>query len=109
MGAEVVGDDKYSLINFEETELRLGLPGGNNKNGSKDQEALKINNNGKRGFCETSTTGVVDLKLNLSSKDKDSAAASDIDHQLLRNPQTKQTSSPSTNDVHAVVKQPPAK
>ncbi|XVE62808.1 hypothetical protein DITRI_Ditri06bG0149700 [Diplodiscus trichospermus] len=48
--------DKYSTINFEETELRLGLPGGNGNEG----EITK--NNGKRGFSET-----VDLKLNLST------------------------------------------
>ncbi|XP_022719142.1 auxin-responsive protein IAA16-like [Durio zibethinus] len=48
--------DKYSMINFEETELRLGLPGGNGNDG----ETTK--NNGKRGFLET-----VDLKLNLST------------------------------------------
>ncbi|XWS64707.1 hypothetical protein CRYUN_Cryun05aG0026500 [Craigia yunnanensis] len=53
MGTE---GDKYSMINFEETELRLGLPGGNGNDG----EATK--NNGKRGFSET-----VDLKLNLST------------------------------------------
>ncbi|XVF57228.1 hypothetical protein PTKIN_Ptkin06aG0187600 [Pterospermum kingtungense] len=53
MGAE---GDKYRTINFEETELRLGLPGGNGKDG----ETTK--NNGKRGFSET-----VDLKLNLST------------------------------------------
>lgn len=41
-----------SLIYFEETELRLGLPGGD---GRGDGEAVK-----KRGFTET-----VDLKLNL--------------------------------------------
>ncbi|XVF06319.1 hypothetical protein REPUB_Repub06bG0037100 [Reevesia pubescens] len=48
--------DKYSMINFEETELRLGLPGGKGNDG----ETTK--NNGKRGFSET-----VDLKLNLST------------------------------------------
>ncbi|XWS57689.1 hypothetical protein CRYUN_Cryun09bG0194800 [Craigia yunnanensis] len=53
LGAE---RDKYSMINFEETELRLGLPGGNGNDG----ETTK--NNGKRGFSET-----VDLKLNLST------------------------------------------
>ena len=47
------------LIHFEETELRLGLPGGNSDGPS---EAAK--SNGKRGFSET-----VDLKLNLSSKE----------------------------------------
>ena len=53
MGAE---RDKYSMISFEATELRLGLPGGNGNDG----ETTK--NNGKRGFSET-----VDLKLNLST------------------------------------------
>lgn len=53
-----VEQDKYSMINFEETELRLGLPGGSGNDG----EAAK--NSGKRGFSET-----VDLKLNLSSKE----------------------------------------
>lgn len=103
-------DNKYSLINFEETELRLGLPGagGNGSNDvvmMRDQEALK-NNNGKRGFSEA-TTGV-DLKLNLSSKDKDSAANSDNVHHAVVKPQTNQASS-STNDVHVAVKQPPSK
>ncbi|EEF31101.1 Auxin-responsive protein IAA16, putative [Ricinus communis] len=51
--------DKYMMINFEETELRLGLPGGSNVN---DSEFAKVN--GKRGFSET-----VDLKLNLSTKE----------------------------------------
>ncbi|KAF8401798.1 hypothetical protein HHK36_012744 [Tetracentron sinense] len=51
LGAERGGE--YSL-NFEETELRLGLPGG----GGNEGETAK--NNGKRGFSET-----VDLKLNL--------------------------------------------
>lgn len=57
MGAE---PEKYSMINFEETELRLGLPGGIG-NGN-DGEVAK--SNGKRGFSET-----VDLKLNLSTKE----------------------------------------
>lgn len=68
--------DKYSLINFEETELCLGLPGSGNKgrvinnyNGEEANEIpLKSTTNcfinGKRGrFSETH----VDLKLNLSS------------------------------------------
>ncbi|XP_061346509.1 auxin-responsive protein IAA16-like [Gastrolobium bilobum] len=46
--------DKYNMINFEETELRLGLPG----------ESQLKSSGGKRGFSETDT---VDLKLNLSS------------------------------------------
>ncbi|MFX6574421.1 hypothetical protein ABTG52_15755, partial [Acinetobacter baumannii] len=45
--------DVMKKLDFDETELRLGLPG------------EKINGNyGKRGFAET-----VDLKLNLSSSD----------------------------------------
>jgi len=64
-----VRDDQYGTINFEETELRLGLPG--------DQIAGK-NNNGKRGFAddEAEADTTVDLKLNLStttSSLKDSA------------------------------------
>ncbi|KAA8537029.1 hypothetical protein F0562_029507 [Nyssa sinensis] len=54
MGAERDGH----RLNYEETELRLGLPGGNGDDG----ETAK--NSGKRGFSET-----VDLKLNLSSRD----------------------------------------
>ncbi|CAK7340981.1 unnamed protein product [Dovyalis caffra] len=53
--------DKYSMINFEETELRLGLPGGIG-NGNDGEVAKSIH--GKRGFSET-----VDLKLNLSTKE----------------------------------------
>ncbi|OIV90802.1 hypothetical protein TanjilG_15535 [Lupinus angustifolius] len=51
--------DKYKMINFEETELRLGLPG--------ESAVLKntCNTTGKRGFSETNTA--MDLKLNLSS------------------------------------------
>ncbi|RVW95995.1 Auxin-induced protein AUX28 [Vitis vinifera] len=51
--------DKFNL-NYEETELRLGLglPGG----GGNDGDVSKTS--GKRGFSET-----VDLKLNLLSKD----------------------------------------
>lgn len=48
--------DKYSMINFEETELRLGLPTGI----ENDNETAK--NNGKRGYSD-----MVDLKLNLST------------------------------------------
>lgn len=49
--------DKYTL-NFEETELRLGLPGGN------EIGEVAGKSGGKRGFSET-----VDLKLNLLSKE----------------------------------------
>lgn len=63
--------DKYSMINFEETELRLGLSLSANEGG--ESSTLKNNNTscsgftaGKRCFTETNNTSV-DLKLNLSS------------------------------------------
>lgn len=61
MSAETA--EKFT-IDFEETELRLGLPGkacGVNSNGESVTRG-----SGKRGFLET-----VDLKLNLSSKEGD--------------------------------------
>ncbi|KAM7252118.1 hypothetical protein ACFE04_024001 [Oxalis oulophora] len=57
-------NNNYNMINFEETELRLGLPGGNIKNGNNNNNNNN-NNNGKRVFSETN----VDLKLNISAKD----------------------------------------
>ncbi|XP_075482455.1 auxin-responsive protein IAA14-like isoform X1 [Primulina tabacum] len=50
-------EGKSKIMDFKETELRLGLPGGEEKNGV---------NYGKRGYGET-----VDLKLNLSSEESD--------------------------------------
>ncbi|KAI4301927.1 hypothetical protein L6164_035161 [Bauhinia variegata] len=49
------------MINFDETELRLGLPGAESDSG------IKI---GKRVFSETTSTAAVDLKLNLSSNNE---------------------------------------
>lgn len=55
---------RYRTIDFEETELRLGLP-------LSGSEGLKINNafsGGKRGFSDansSSSSSSVDLKLNL--------------------------------------------
>ncbi|KAF5452736.1 hypothetical protein F2P56_027704 [Juglans regia] len=49
-------------LNFKETELCLGLPGGGG--GSEPHEVI-IKATGKRGFSET-----VDLKLNLQSKEE---------------------------------------
>lgn len=58
--------DKYKMINFEETELRLGLPLSGN-------ETLKNTcSTGKRVFSDTA----VDLKLNLSSTSN--SASSDL-------------------------------
>ncbi|KAK7336811.1 hypothetical protein VNO77_17359 [Canavalia gladiata] len=51
---------KKEKMGFEETELRLGLPG----NGATSTEEVVR----KRGFSETETT-TVDLMLNLSSKE----------------------------------------
>ncbi|XP_038896928.1 auxin-induced protein AUX28-like [Benincasa hispida] len=55
-------------MGFEETELRLGLPGNNNiGSGELGEVAAR-----KRGFAETvssETISKVDLKLNLSSKE----------------------------------------
>lgn len=57
------------MINFEATELRLGLPGENHVG------AMTVKNNGKRGFSET-----VDLKLNLSSTAVDSVSEVDLEN-----------------------------
>lgn len=56
-------NDEYRaiLINFEQTELRLGLPGGDGGDGGETSGG-KSSSAAKRGFMET-----VDLKLNLSS------------------------------------------
>ncbi|XP_073315695.1 auxin-responsive protein IAA16-like isoform X2 [Primulina huaijiensis] len=50
-------EGKSKIMDFKETELRLGLPGGEEKSGV---------NYGKRGYGET-----VDLKLNLLSEESD--------------------------------------
>lgn len=56
VGLKMAKIGKKDNLGFEETELRLGLPG--NIGGSEGEGARK------RGFSET-----VDLKLNLSSKE----------------------------------------
>lgn len=85
-------------INFEETELRLGLPGGKgsgngNSAATEGLGADTAKNNGKRGFSET-----VDLKLNLSSKDSRSL------DQVNNKDKTVSVSPPPTDPV-----KPPAK
>lgn len=60
---EAVSDDKYSMINFEETELRLGLPGA--AESAHKTTSTTWCGGGKRGFSDDDTS--VDLKLNLSS------------------------------------------
>ncbi|KAK1399115.1 Auxin-induced protein AUX28 [Heracleum sosnowskyi] len=56
-------------MNFEETELRLGLPGKNVTKLKNNITHVTTNVNGKRGFAETTNTSSlhVDLKLNLVS------------------------------------------
>lgn len=56
---------KKEKMGFEETELRLGLPG--NNGGATESEVAR-----KRGFSETESETTVDLMLNLSSS-KESA------------------------------------
>lgn len=68
------------MINFEATELRLGLPGGNGVLDVGDGEVEIVKSStGKRGFSET-----VDLKLNLSTSDSASSNSSSglLDHQV---------------------------
>ncbi|TKY61385.1 Auxin-induced protein AUX28 [Spatholobus suberectus] len=70
--------DKYNMINFEETELRLGLP----LSGNEGESTLKNTCSaftGKRGFSDTSSASV-DLKLNLSSTSNNvlASASSDV-------------------------------
>ncbi|XP_022155813.1 auxin-induced protein AUX28-like [Momordica charantia] len=66
-------------MGFEETELRLGLPGNNNNTGggSESGEAA-VAAARKRGFAETETVSKVDLKLNLSSKEAAPVVADDV-------------------------------
>lgn len=76
---------KYKKMEFEETELRLGLPG--------DHEKSNLNY-GKRGFDE-----MVDLKLNLlSTKVKLDQAANLINAKNLQK---------DMNSVCSVLKPPP--
>ncbi|KAG6732737.1 hypothetical protein I3843_01G185000 [Carya illinoinensis] len=77
--ANMLGTDRD--LNFKETELCLGLPGG----GGSEPETTKAT--GKRGFSET-----VDLKLNLQSKDDSMKNASKANNQLL--PCTKDPAKP---------------
>lgn len=60
---------KKEKMGFEETELRLGLPGNIGGICTTHEAAAEVAIR-KRGFSETQTqTTLVDLKLNLSSKE----------------------------------------
>ncbi|CAN0886597.1 Auxin-induced protein AUX28 [Linum grandiflorum] len=61
------------MMRFEETELRLGLPG-NNVNAGEGDNTSVVQVMRKRGFSETTS---VDLQLNLSSSKPEAAAVSD--------------------------------
>ncbi|PWA83678.1 auxin-induced protein AUX28 [Artemisia annua] len=67
------------MTSFDETELRLGLPGdGGNK--TIEGGATAVHNSGKRGYDET----IMDLKLKLSSHDQETK----IDHDQKKHSST---------------------
>ncbi|RYQ91090.1 hypothetical protein Ahy_B09g096953 isoform B [Arachis hypogaea] len=74
--------DKYSMINFEETELRLGLPGGSNDGESSLRSTCTTT--GKRGFSET-TPSTVDLKLNLNLSSSSCSSSLNVDKNKEKN------------------------
>ncbi|XP_028807974.1 auxin-induced protein AUX28 [Neltuma alba] len=75
---EVIGLKQQEKMGFEETELRLGLPG-NGGSGAEGGEAAR-----KRGFSETENNGTVDLMLNLSaSKEADHSTDKSKEKTLL--------------------------
>ncbi|KAI4350065.1 hypothetical protein L6164_010590 [Bauhinia variegata] len=96
--------DKYSMINFEETELRLGWP---RPSANVDSDSV-FNNTGtahaKRGFSETTTSAAasVDLKLNLSS-------ASDLTTSSSAHPQDTAATATATATATAPQANDPAK
>ncbi|KAL7584024.1 hypothetical protein Lser_V15G41757 [Lactuca serriola] len=55
------------MTSFEETELRLGLPGGGGGNKTSEVGDTAVHCNGKRSYDET----IMDLKLKLSSDDQE--------------------------------------
>lgn len=85
-----------NLINFEETELRLGLPGGGTSSGNNSEVENGKNSSGKRGFSET-----IDLKLNLetslSASIKESSELVLMDHHQNNNEKVTKSSLVSEN------------
>ncbi|KAK4281227.1 hypothetical protein QN277_012749 [Acacia crassicarpa] len=89
---------KKEKMGFEETELRLGLPG--NNGGATESEVAR-----KRGFSETESETTVDLMLNLSSS-KESADPTDT----LKKEKTLQPTDPAKPPAKAqVVGWPPVR
>ncbi|KAL5209354.1 hypothetical protein ABZP36_004977 [Zizania latifolia] len=66
---KIKGGGSMADLGFEETELRLGLPGGG---GCNDAAAEAARSSGKRGFAET-----IDLKLKLQVQPASAAAEED--------------------------------
>ncbi|KAE8729673.1 Auxin-induced protein AUX28 [Hibiscus syriacus] len=96
MGSE---RDKYSTINFEETELRLGLPGGVGNDG----EMAK--NNGKRGYSD-----MADLKLNLSTTTKEGSVVDETEKMKEKNSVAPRSADPAKSPSKAqVVGWPPVR
>ncbi|KAH7571898.1 hypothetical protein ACOSP7_014793 [Xanthoceras sorbifolium] len=103
------------MINFEETELRLGLPGGNGKGGGGDHQKTSheavmeniVKSSGKRGFSET-----VDLKLNLSTTKESSSSSSSsglLDHEVVAVENMKEIIKSSRATTTSDPTKPPAK
>ncbi|CAN0920387.1 Auxin-responsive protein IAA16 [Linum grandiflorum] len=104
---------KYVTINFEETELRLGLPGVKGQvhhHHGDGKQQVEVRGANKRGFSET-----VDLKLNLSSSSIDGGDdlstnnGSDDHHQLQEKMKDKLSSSSSSAAAAANSNNDPAK
>lgn len=79
----VPGRDEYGL-GLEETELRLGLPGGGGGEGDVGK------NSGKRGFSET-----IDLKLKLHTSKE---VVMETSEKTKRSPPSQKNILPCTND-----------
>ncbi|CAJ1902710.1 unnamed protein product [Sphenostylis stenocarpa] len=96
---------KKKNMGFEETELRLGLPG---NGASGTEEVLR-----KRGFSETQTqddTASVDLMLNLSSKEPTTGADPTDKHNTLPKEKTLLPADPAKPPAKAqVVGWPPVR
>ncbi|XP_028790208.1 auxin-responsive protein IAA16 [Neltuma alba] len=96
-GLKEAEPDKYSVINFEETELRLGLPGASSAAASDSEPALKSTRcaGGKRCFSDTA----VDLKLNLSSNSATQSTHKPTDNTAAASPSNDPAKPPAKAQV----------